>query len=679
MDEGQATPLPQGTPARRRWKLAGALCVLALAFAAFLPALRSGEGFVLDDVALVGENPRLSLRGDGLKGLISGRYWDRRRPEERLWRPSALLSLALDAALFGRQAPAFRRTNVILHALTSLGVFLLALRVLSLRPALIAGLLFASHPIHAEAVVSAANGRCELLALAFSLAACLLHLGARDLVARARWLRAGGALLAATLCWGLAWTSKESALIGPLLLLLLEFVRARRQGVRAWAELLLPYLLTACALSLYCWARWVALDGQVLPRPGAWALGRTALSERVLLAASTALEGALTCLIPAPTAAHYPLPSLTSGTIPAGAAWLGVLTVTLPAGLALAQPERGLRALGVGVLGLFVAQVPALNLIPIGVVRADRLLYGPSLFACLLLGALSARLLRAHPRRRLFATIALGLALGVFLPRLGDNARAWTRAEWIWAQTLARYPDLGRAHLELGRSYADLAAEDPEARGRAKDHLRRALQVYAPRRPSEAGPAAQARCALARLVARESFAEAWVLFEEARHIDPTSPEAWLGLAELYERHAPTRDDPGTRLRDLRLAERYARTCANQVAPFSEASWLRLGSILAKMPEREQEALKALDQGVARGARPWGSLLARAQLLTRLGRPTEAWPDYVRLLPILEVGAELSPPERRALRPAREEARALAERLGLHEESAALAALLAGGG
>lgn len=649
--------------------------MLALALVPYLSAARSGAGFVLDDVALVGENPRLSLREGGLTSLLSGRFWDRRRPEERLWRPVALASLALDASLFGREAPAFRRTNLLLHGLASLGVLLLALRVLAPRPAVIAGLLFAAHPVHAEVIVSAANGRCELLALCFSLGAMLLHLRARDLSAAGRLPLAASSLVLSVLCWWLAWTSKESALVWPLLLLLLELVRARPARARDWLELLLPYALAAGALALYCWARWVALEGQVLPRPGAWALGRTPFSERLVLAAATSLEGALACLTPAPTAAHYPLPSVTGGTIPAGAAWLGVLVFALPAGLALTQGERRLRALGGGALGLLLAQLPALNLIPIGVVRADRLLYGPSLFGCLLIGAGAGLALRGHPRRRRLATIGLAAILVLFLPRLGENAQAWTRAEWIWGATLGRYPDLGRAHLELGRSFADLAAEDPAARGQAEEHLRRALEVYAPRRASEAAPAAQARCALARLVAREDFAEAWRLFEEARHIDPTSAEAWLGLAELYERHAPTRPDPGTQLRDLRLAERYARTCANQVAPFAEASWLRLGEILSRMPGREEEALKAFDQGVARGARPWASLLGRARLLARLGRREAAWTDYARALPILEVGAELSPLEARALRPARLEASALAEALGLSEEAQRLRAAL----
>ncbi|MBL4846289.1 MAG: hypothetical protein JKY65_12240, partial [Planctomycetes bacterium] len=359
------------------------------------------------------------------------------------------------------------------------------------------------------------------------------------------------------------------------------------------------------------------------------------------------------------------------GSVPAGAAWLGVLVFAAPSLGALSARDSRVRLLGVGVLGTLLAQVPALNLIPIGVVRADRLLYAPSLFACLTLAAGAALVLSTRPRRRLLATLGLAILLLAFSFRTCDNARAWTRAEWIWGETLSRFPNLGRAHLELGRSYAALADEDPLAREKARFHLSRALEVYAPRRSREAPFAARARCALARLVTHEDFAQAWGLFEEARHIDPASPEAWLGLAELYRLRSPTRAEEGDRVRDLRLAERYARTCANQVAPYSEESWLQLGQILAQMPGRGAEALEAFDQAVTRGARPWRSRWARGRLLVVRGRDQDAWEDYEAVLGLLEVGAELSRQEAASLGEVVPEARDLLVRLGRHEEADAL--------
>jgi len=653
-------------PLSRVWPF---LCVALLAIVVYLPAIRSEEGFVLDDVALVGENPRLSHR-HGWEALLLDRYWDRRRPDERLWRPLAVASLALDAARAGREAPSFRRTNVALHVLISLLVCVLAFEVLPRRPALLAALVFASHPVHAEAVVSAANGRCELLSLGWTLIAALLHLRARrgqGLGSLALYPIAGAALAA-------AWLSKENALIAPALIALLELTR-RRAGpptLRRVLTFLGPYLLYSLFLAGYLGCRWVALEGQILPRSGAWALGSAGFSERLLLAASTSLEGLLASLTPAQTAAHYPLPSLTGGDIPAGAAWLGVLVIAAPSLGALGARDPRIRVLGAGLLGTLLAQVPALNLIPIGVVRADRLLYTPSLFAGLALGAGAGVVLSRHPRRRLLATLGLGILLLGFGLRAGDNARAWTRDDLIWGQTLERFPDLGRAHLELGRSFAARADFDPEARAKARHHLERALEVYAPRRSREAPFAAQARCALARLVARDDFAQAWGLFEEARHIDPSSPEGWLGLAELYLRRSPTRSVEADRVRDLRLAERYARACANQVAPYTEESWLVLGQILNQMPGRRPEAREALDQAVRQGARPWRSRLARGALLSATGDLEAAWEDYRIALRFLKVGAELSDLEARAYGQALPPACEVLRRLGRHAEAQALA-------
>lgn len=654
-------------PLSRVWPF---LCVALLAIVVYLPAIRSGESFVLDDVALVGENPRLSLR-QGWETLLRDRYWDRRRPDERLWRPLAVASLALDAARAGREAAAFRRTNVVLHLLISLLVYLVALEVLPRRPAVLAALVFACHPIHAEAVVSAANGRCELLSLGFALLATLLHLRARrgpPLRAGLLYLLTGAALFA-------AWLSKENALIAPAWIALLELTR-RRPGPptpRRVVSFLGPYLFYALLLAGYLGCRWVALEGQIVPRSGAWALGRTGFEERLLLAASTSLEGFFASLTPARTAAHYPLPSLTGGDIPAGAAWLGVLILVGFSWGALAARNPRVRVLGAGVLGTLVAQVPALNLVPIGVVRADRLLYTPSLLAALALAAGAGAVLAKHERRRLLATLGLGILVLGFGLRASDNARAWTRDDWIWGQTLERFPNLGRAHLELGRSYAARADADPEARAKARHHLEQALEVYAPRRSREAPFAAQARCALGRLVARDDFTAAWSLFEEARHIDPASPEGWLGLAELYRRRAPTRVEEGSRVRDLRLAERYARTCANQVAPYSEDGWLLLGQILARMPGRRPEALEALDQALRQGARPWRSHLARAEIRAEAREFEAAWEDYRVALALLEVGAELSDLEARAFSQALPAACAVLRELGRDEEARALGA------
>ncbi|HEY6098384.1 MAG TPA: hypothetical protein VIW03_03075, partial [Anaeromyxobacter sp.] len=108
------------------------------------------------------------------------------------YRPLATLSWALQYAIHGRAPLGYHLVNVLLHALASGLVALVARRVLGAaassrvplgRPwvggeagALGAGLLFALHPAHVEAVAPIV-ARTDVLAAAGGLAALLLALG----------------------------------------------------------------------------------------------------------------------------------------------------------------------------------------------------------------------------------------------------------------------------------------------------------------------------------------------------------------------------------------------------------------------------------------------------------------------------------------------------------------------
>src|SRR5207237_1423277 len=98
--------------------------------------------------------------------------------------------------------------NVLLHAAAAAGVAELARRLAGARVAIIAGLLFAAHPVHVEAVASIA-GRAELLCTAAMLAAMMLFVG-RAMT----WAR----VAAITACMAIAVLSKEQGIFLPLIL-----------------------------------------------------------------------------------------------------------------------------------------------------------------------------------------------------------------------------------------------------------------------------------------------------------------------------------------------------------------------------------------------------------------------------------------------------------------------------
>jgi hypothetical protein len=124
-----------------------------------------GGAFVYDDVAVVQGDARLSSPG------LWSRYWTRDYWDggvDNLYRPLVSQSYAFQRWLVGDRPWTFHLVNVILHAFVSVLVFQLAVLLFSRRVGLIAGVLFAVHPIHSE-VVAGLVGRAELCCALFVL------------------------------------------------------------------------------------------------------------------------------------------------------------------------------------------------------------------------------------------------------------------------------------------------------------------------------------------------------------------------------------------------------------------------------------------------------------------------------------------------------------------------------
>ena len=129
-------------------------------------------------------------------------------PQKTYYRPAAVLSFMLDAAWGGVSPAAYHLTNIVLHA-TAVGL-LAALAVAwgaSTRAALAAALLFAVHPVNAQAVAWIA-GRNDLLMAVFGL------------VSMIAFAAEPSRPVPHVLAFALALFSKETGILFPLLAVL---------------------------------------------------------------------------------------------------------------------------------------------------------------------------------------------------------------------------------------------------------------------------------------------------------------------------------------------------------------------------------------------------------------------------------------------------------------------------
>ncbi len=221
-----------------------ALGLFLVTLALYAPASRFD--FVnYDDNVFVTENPMV------LGGLTWGGVREAflTAPAD-YWRPLSWVSHMLDVELFGLDAGAHHLTNVLIHALNSVLLFLALLRLTGRQwPSAIVAALFAWHPLHVESVAWIAE-RKDVLCATF----WFLTLLAYERYARNPSVKSYSMVLG---CFILGLMSKPMIVTLPFALLLLDYWplgRFERDATRrAWLRLLaekLPMLLLAGVVSV---------------------------------------------------------------------------------------------------------------------------------------------------------------------------------------------------------------------------------------------------------------------------------------------------------------------------------------------------------------------------------------------------------------------------------------------
>ncbi|HYS77546.1 MAG TPA: hypothetical protein VEO94_01820, partial [Candidatus Dormibacteraeota bacterium] len=169
-----------------------------------------GFGFVFDDDPLIVRNFFLPQPWSALRAFAHD-FWYGSTSYGGYYRPLVTASLALNGRLFAWSPAGFHLLNVLIHAVNSALLFLLARRLgAAERAAGLAAVLFAVHPAAAWPVGSIV-ARVDLLPATFVLLAWIAWSSRRG---------GPGATILAAACFLLALLSKESAiafLIVPLM------------------------------------------------------------------------------------------------------------------------------------------------------------------------------------------------------------------------------------------------------------------------------------------------------------------------------------------------------------------------------------------------------------------------------------------------------------------------------
>jgi len=402
--------------------------VFVAAVALFLPTVR--YGVVQDDRAIIASNPAAHSIGAALRAFDDP-YWPR-ETGAGLYRPVTILSYAVDWTISGGRPGWLHVMNALWHGLTTVLLVMLLARWLPTLAAAAAGIVFAWHPVHVEAVASLV-GRAELLTAVGILGAVL---AAR----RGRWALA-------VLCAAFAMFSKEHGVIVGVVILLDKWLEPhpsdRPYPVAFWIAL---SVVTIGFLAAWFAVGWAGENdaAAVFYDRGTWG--------RLAIALPAALRAAVLLIWPASLSVDYNPQVLPARSGISVAAVLGLLVVVGIPALALWCRRRAPAiSFGAGIAAL--SCLPTANLFfPAGVVLAERNLYLAVALPAVFVGwattwVAARRGLRPSAVAVAIVAIASGWRSFARLPAWRDN-----RSQLV--TLLAEHPESYRAHASAAAVFA---------------------------------------------------------------------------------------------------------------------------------------------------------------------------------------------------------------------------------
>ena len=392
--------------------------------------------FIFDDISTIKENKIISSWSN-LPVLFSLDYFKTSNiggttlSGESTYRPIVTLSYFLDYSIWGLNSFGFHLSNLLYHLIT-LVLFFLTFRLLtkSDTQALLASVLYAVHPIVAEAV-NCTSFREDILCTLFFYAAVYIHLRRTTIVS--------GILL--FICSSCAYFSKEMAVTLMPTLLIFDFMISRHRLKERSSN----YFILFAATVLYFLIRFFVMKNPSdlpIKLPAQSMLLKYALISQILLSYIRL------CFIPLGLTLDY-MPEISSKYfyIPLIIFTALIVSVLLKSFYAMQTKERKLSI--VALLLFFFSLLPVANIVPLKNLMAERYLYLPcGFFVFFFIQWIFAGI----NLRRIKIVGYVGL-ITVFSVIIIQRNYEWTNGYRLWSSTLKRVPKSFHAHNNLASWY----------------------------------------------------------------------------------------------------------------------------------------------------------------------------------------------------------------------------------
>jgi tetratricopeptide (TPR) repeat protein len=522
---GCALPPPAGKPYEVLL-----VCILLVVAVAVVFGQTAFFDFVnLDDDQYITNNPAVQ-QGLSLDGI----RWAWTNSLVGNWHPLTTMSLMFDWQFFRMEARGYHIHNVILHAVTTVVLFLMLRRMTGvLWLSALATAIFAIHPLRAESVAWVTERKDVLSGLFF-----MLTLGAYVLyVAKPSWYRYAVVFVV----FALGLMCKAMLVTLPVVMLLLDYWPLGRlqpsandlgkgKGAKRDETLRRAAWLVVEKIPLF-------LLALVFSATTAY-LSYTVVRAMAILPLGVRLASApVSCVIylgqmfwPCNLAANYP-----SNSAPPAWQVVGACAVLLAISGAVLWGWRKRPYLLFGWLWYLVTILPVIGLVAGGnQLRADRYTYLTQIAITVALVWAVADWSASWPRRRWVLAVVSSLLVIALMAAAAYQTSFWKDSEKLWRHALACTSENGVAHehlaLALVRRTRETDSEQerheaPALIAEAKEHYLEAIRI--------APQSAMALCNLAILLENEGQLDQSIVFlRRALEVHPEMAEIRYNLANV---------------------------------------------------------------------------------------------------------------------------------------------------
>lgn len=430
----------------RQWK--SVVIIVAAVVCVYAQTLRFG--FVnYDDDELVYHNTAFLSQWSSIGTAFTSHAFIGAGGESVYYRPLLMISYIVDYHLWNLNPSGYHWTNVVLHALTSIGVFLLALLIVAEElPALVAALIFTLHPIQTESVAWIAGRNDVLLGFFVVLMVLLYGLSKNYPSASNRFL------LFSSVSFGLALFTKESAalylLLLPLIDILVDGLTLRKvMSIKS----LKKFWLMIGILLLYLVVRFLVF-GEVV---GAERLyGHRSMVERIANVPAIIAEHFKLLIMPVNLSVAHPLTEIIWFRSP----WNIVAIMSAVAFVAFIWFSwKRDKIIGIGLLWIAIGLMPVLGIVPVPIPILEHRLYVPMVGFAIVISQTILIIGNRFSRPALMKSIAFTLSI-VLATASVVRLPVWKNGVTLFSDAVEKAPTYTPSYFSLAGAFYESKRTD---------------------------------------------------------------------------------------------------------------------------------------------------------------------------------------------------------------------------